>query len=204
MMEYTNEKLPPKVEMMFRAVLDMVNEGNDINTMKVQDITKRAGIGKGTAYEYFSSKEELIGGAIDWNLRSEILGLQESVEKENCFREKIYCILNFMEDRVKSQNNLMQMMGTTADSCCITPGMKASLQKSCYPELIRAFLDEVMHHGICEGVLNANGSEYNRNTSLVSQLIMFLVYLKQDDTYKMEPMEAVKERIYQNLLILNR
>ena len=49
-MEYWKEKLPQKVEMMFQAVIDMLNEGIDINTMKVQDITNRAGIGKGTAY----------------------------------------------------------------------------------------------------------------------------------------------------------
>lgn len=48
---------PRKVVLMYQAVVDMVNEGVDVNNMKVADITARAGIGKGTAYEYFSTKE---------------------------------------------------------------------------------------------------------------------------------------------------
>jgi len=203
-MEYTYEKLPQKVELMFQAVIEMINEGSDINTMKVQDITKRAGIGKGTAYEYFSSKEELIGKAIDWNLRSEILGLRRNVEAKNTFRDKIYCVLDFMDERVKSRSRLLQMLGAPANSCCISQNMKEALQETRYPELIKAFLDDVMQSGVEDGVLNAQGSYYNRNTSLISQLIMFLAYLRQDEASIVEPVENVKEQIYQNLLVLNR
>lgn len=40
-----------KVLAMYQAVIEFINEGCDINTLKVADITGRAGIGKGTAYE---------------------------------------------------------------------------------------------------------------------------------------------------------
>lgn len=40
------ENPPEKVLLMYRAVVDMINEGCDVNTMKVSDITTRAGIGK--------------------------------------------------------------------------------------------------------------------------------------------------------------
>lgn len=63
-----NEKLllnpPEKVLAMYRAVVDLINEGSDIKALKVSDITGRAGIGKGTAYEYFSSKEEIISSSV--------------------------------------------------------------------------------------------------------------------------------------------
>lgn len=45
-----------KVLAMYQAVIEFINEGCDINTLKVADITGRAGIGKGTAYEYFFFK----------------------------------------------------------------------------------------------------------------------------------------------------
>ena len=54
---YENGALPEKVRLLYEAVLAMVTNGWDINRMKVSDITAQAGIGKGTAYEYFSSKE---------------------------------------------------------------------------------------------------------------------------------------------------
>lgn len=55
---------PQKVLALYQAVIEFINEGCDINTLKVADITGWAGIGKGTAYEYFSSKEEIISSAI--------------------------------------------------------------------------------------------------------------------------------------------
>ena len=61
---YENGALPEKVRLLYEAVLAMVTDGWDINRMKVSDITAQAGIGKGTAYEYFSSKEELIANAV--------------------------------------------------------------------------------------------------------------------------------------------
>ena len=55
-----NMKNPPdKMRLMFEAVSELIRQQRDISTIKVQDITAEAGIGKGTAYEYFSSKEEI-------------------------------------------------------------------------------------------------------------------------------------------------
>lgn len=54
----------PKVLAMYEAVNELMEEGRDIYSMKISEITARAGIGKGTAYEYFSTKEELLGKAI--------------------------------------------------------------------------------------------------------------------------------------------
>lgn len=48
---------------MYEAVLTLLGEGASIEKIKVSDITKKAGIGKGTAYEYFDSKEEIFAGA---------------------------------------------------------------------------------------------------------------------------------------------
>ena len=47
----------PKVLALYRGVLELLDEGADVNTIKVSDITAKAGIGKGTAYDYFKSRE---------------------------------------------------------------------------------------------------------------------------------------------------
>ena len=57
------EKLSEKELALFQAVIDLIEEDADIHSIKVSDITNRAGIGKGTAYEYFSSKEEMVAKA---------------------------------------------------------------------------------------------------------------------------------------------
>lgn len=71
--------LSPKVEALYRAVMELVLEGREIRELKVSEITERAGIGKGTVYEYFDSREELLLSALrylrrEWaeNLRGEL------------------------------------------------------------------------------------------------------------------------------------
>ena len=76
---YENGALPEKVRLLYEAVLAMVTDGWDINRMKVSDITAQAGIGKGTAYEYFSSKEEIIANAVLYDVEMRIL-------QENLYR----------------------------------------------------------------------------------------------------------------------
>ena len=70
---YENGALPEKVRLLYEAVLAMVTDGWDINRIKVSDITAQAGIGKGTAYEYFSSKEEIIANAVLYDVEQENL-----------------------------------------------------------------------------------------------------------------------------------
>ena len=47
--------LSPKVKALYEAVEELIFENIDVKGIKVSDITERAGIGKGTAYEYFES-----------------------------------------------------------------------------------------------------------------------------------------------------
>lgn len=46
----------------YQAALGLIAQGASPAAMKVQDIAQAAGIGKGTVYEYFTSKEEILQG----------------------------------------------------------------------------------------------------------------------------------------------
>ena len=47
--------LSPKMTAVYQAVIELFTEGADLNNLTVAEITAKAGIGKGTAYEYFSN-----------------------------------------------------------------------------------------------------------------------------------------------------
>ena len=59
-------ELRPKALAVYEAVLDLLDGGADLNSITVSEIAERAGIGKGTAYEYFSSKEDMVGFLAGW------------------------------------------------------------------------------------------------------------------------------------------
>ena len=52
--------LPEKKAAVFRAVLKLLRQGRPLGDLKVSEIAEAAGIGKGTVYEYFPSREELL------------------------------------------------------------------------------------------------------------------------------------------------
>ena len=62
-----DEKKNDKVTAIYKAVQELVEEGADFRTLRVSDVSAKAGIGKGTTYEYFSSKEEMIVKAVSYS-----------------------------------------------------------------------------------------------------------------------------------------
>jgi len=203
-MQKTDEMLPRKVELMYQAVVEMICEGSDVNTMKVQDITKRAGIGKGTAYEYFKSKEELIGKAIDWNFQSFLSDIYKNVYKKTNFKDKIFCLLDQLYEKQLIQKKLFQVLGTSSDSCCFSEAMRVHMQECQYPQMILQFLENITDFGIKEGALSADISHYNRRTALISQISMYVMYMNRENYPEEEEKEDIKEIVYRNILVLNQ
>ena len=95
-----------KVQKMYEAISSLVQEKKDISTLKVQDITSRAGIGKGTAYEYFSSKEEIIVHASLWLCFQQNREMAKELEQFNGFQSKFMFLLEWMQTH-REQNDLI-------------------------------------------------------------------------------------------------
>ncbi len=95
-----------KVQKMYEAISAFVQEKRDISTIKVSDITSRAGIGKGTAYEYFSSKEEIIVHASLWLCFQQNRAMEKELEQFNDFQSKFMFLLEWMQEH-REQNDLI-------------------------------------------------------------------------------------------------
>ena len=95
------EKLSPKVEALYKAVMALLLEGREVRKMKVSEITEKAGIGKGTAYEYFESKEELLVDALDYFQK--IWAESAWVELSGCsgFMETIESLFDLLDNVIK-------------------------------------------------------------------------------------------------------
>ena len=91
MRESKNEK----VAVIYEAVLELLEEGVDLSELKVADIAARAGIGKGTVYDYFDSKEEILGKALLHHSSVIISHLIKRLEMRQTFREKVFCFYDF-------------------------------------------------------------------------------------------------------------
>lgn len=66
------EERRQREEAVYQAVLRLIGSGADITRLRVQEIAAEAGIGKGTVYEYFASKEEILRGVTQYCMDSEL------------------------------------------------------------------------------------------------------------------------------------
>ena len=60
---FKNRELSEKEILLYQAVNGLLERGESLSELRVADIAKEAGIGKGTVYEYVASKEELLANS---------------------------------------------------------------------------------------------------------------------------------------------
>jgi len=84
-----------------------VLSGHGLDGTKMELVAKEAGIGKGTIYEYFASKEQLFQEMIIYCVESYSRGLRENLDKGNGIEEKL---LNYTSYNIDFFNKNLDMM----------------------------------------------------------------------------------------------
>lgn len=170
---------PEKVLQIYRAVMDMVNEGSDINNMKVSDITARAGIGKGTAYEYFSSKEEIITQALSYDVNEKLKLVEGIAESGNSFEQKNFQILDFIEEHFAEVQTFCTLVRIGTGSYEISESLRKAyeqLQDDISCNRAEQLIDRIMEQGIKEGVIREENF-YFRRLAFSAQMLTFAACL---------------------------
>ena len=110
-------------------MLELFEEGADINNLTVAKITGRAGIGKGTAYEYFSGKEEMIAKAFFYNGEMFCRQLYEGVCKEQTLGDKVNYVLLAMERQMTKTNCVFRLIHMMADNSPVSGWIRELLKE---------------------------------------------------------------------------
>ena len=110
---------PEKVRLIYEAIARLIREGREVSGLKVSDITSLAGIGKGTAYEYFSSKEEIVAHALMYVYSEKIRLLLEAAFSPADFRERFEVLLDWIRDNQADNHLLMNTLkGLLQEPAC--------------------------------------------------------------------------------------
>lgn len=193
------DRVPPKVIAMYRAVSTLLRENKDISEMSVAMITGQAGIGKGTAYEYFDAKEEIIVGALLYEIQmvteqaferlktcpdmeSQIGKLLLLVEEHSQCVDAIMAFLHLLTDHSREGNLLRQRMEEQKESGPINL-------------LIRQIIDSAQERGQLREDLPMS---YITN-ALLARMISYLMYQCHHIGDDMTP-EEMRRRITESIM----
>lgn len=79
----------PKEQAIFEAVLALMGEGRDLSGIRISEIAERAGIGKGTVYEYFPSRDDLMVGAILYHRQQKYESVRREMLAVESFHDRV-------------------------------------------------------------------------------------------------------------------
>ncbi|MCI8416726.1 MAG: TetR/AcrR family transcriptional regulator [Lachnospiraceae bacterium] len=191
----------PKALAVYRAVIELMDEGADLNSMTVSEIAERAGIGKGTAYEYFSSKEDMVASAILYDINRLTGEVSRLIEKEATFEKKIYqifdCMAQYPEGN-RSFSNFIRVINHSFELgrplCQEVERRQAEIQGPY--QVLTELYDTAIQEGLAKGGLPRTMAIL----TLVSKFMMYLMYLEKREKATDVTEEEIRRFIYQGIL----
>ncbi len=198
---------PQKVKAMYDAVLSEMNEGTQMHSLTVSAITKKAGIGKGTAYEYFSSKEEIISHALVYHIINRIKEYRGELEKVDGFENKIEYSLMWIMKNYTGEAAARQVLSGMLSSGDTASKMKKNMMESqgCGMDKLMDIINIIIEEGKKEDYFREDTEEFEWMSALLSQVSMFLLFLNhklRGDYANLPSDEKAKELVIKNIRIL--
>ncbi|MBD5459617.1 MAG: TetR/AcrR family transcriptional regulator [Lachnospiraceae bacterium] len=174
------EELPEKVLLLYTAVAQLIEEGADVAELRVQEITERAGIGKGTAYDYFDSKEEIIVYAILFHMENMLQKLQQGIWEEKNFADRIRLSLERLDTQLMGEKCALRFVTMLFDTTQMGTLLRQALEEKkkeremCEP-LMAA--ETLVRRGIEDGELRGDMPVSYMTYSLLAKMVTYMVYL---------------------------
>ena len=195
---------PEKVLLMYQAVSELLRDQNDIAKIKVADITSRAGIGKGTAYEYFSSKEDLIANALLHEYSEKVINLTQKVQEEKTFEARYYRILDWIRDNKGYHQMFSDLIRAAFGGRQVCGSLHDALQEDFETEVenyIGNIMDLLMEEGYKEGVFTEVSKQKRRMAflSTVSEYAMTIMGPSPHPLFTMDDQE-IRRFVYESMI----
>lgn len=194
------QNVPPKVQQMYRAVVELIGEGEDASSLRVSTITDRAGIGKGTAYEYFDSKEEIVACAVAYYIQYTFDWLEKVLMERETFREQLDYLLNEMNKRDGRKFCFLRFVHLLTDNSDFSNLVR---HKLCSEKARRympvTVFGNVLGRAVEQGELRSDLPMDYMIYSLFSHLITYMMAITTEESFGIDPAQ-MRPYVFQGIL----
>lgn len=181
------------------GMISLIKEGANPYRVKVSDIAVAAGVGKGTIYDYFKTKEEVMTKAMFYNINNEIELLSKRINGKNGFKEKYYEVLNIIVENLLNKFSTFNMLisaGRLPDFHI--EKLKDNCEQYQYNHftMIEDKMDDLLALGYKEGIIKEVESKYYQRMVIKSSLFVFGNYMTMRNIYKNTSMKDAMDYSY--------
>jgi AcrR family transcriptional regulator len=186
--------------MIFNGVTKLLNQGIRLHTIKVADIAEAAAIGKGTIYDYFKSKEEIIEKSIIYSFNMEIIKAYEKINAVDGFKNKCYAIFSLIENNERDCSPaglLMSDLSLSDFSKLLKKHHGAARDRE---RITRDAISELVTLGIQEGVIKEQADKEYQLTVFLSVILGYINSMSYKGEEKADSFEVERARAYTLLI----
>lgn len=201
---YTNKETA-----IFEAVAQLLSDGKNSHELKVSDIAREAGIGKGTVYEYFPCKNDLLKRSISYLLLKEYSRISKIISNSGSFKDCYMDLLEAYDETIDSKMpNIWALLHSLEfkDFCVFSDNSDSSLEVMF--ELDIKNNNTILEFGMKEGLINSDTTVEDMGFALAGAVSAYITYSrrgealikdKSDERIK-EMKDKYKERSWEMLL----
>lgn len=194
------QHVPPKVLLIYKAIEQLIAGGQDLNAVKVSTITALAGIGKGTAYDYFETKDEMIACALIYQIKMIAGLLSDALKQQESFGAQIDFLLDSIEKENGKQQYFLRFVHVLTENssyCQLAREKLASeefhnfMPKNVFAELVKA--------GMERGEIRSDLPADYVICAVFSKMMTYLISFCSAECFDVNPTQY-RPYIYQGLM----
>lgn len=196
--EIINSGLPEKAVAVYNGVLKLCDEKAELSDVKVSDIAKKAGVGKGTIYDYFNNKEEIIAKALVYNINIEKIKLDIYVSMAETFSEKMRASSQWLKANSQRHFVICNLLHINYASKDMGKALIEQMNKElCGIESYNYIINNIIDSGIREEILKKDVKLIKRDTAIASAVLSMLGYMKNLDRYADMTYDEIEKYSYE-------
>ncbi|MBE5883028.1 MAG: TetR/AcrR family transcriptional regulator [Lachnospiraceae bacterium] len=194
------QNVPPKVQLIYKAVVQLIAEGQDLNAIKVSTITELAGIGKGTAYDYFETKDDIIACALLYQIKVIVDELSNALIQRETLSEQINFLMDEIEKEEGNQPYFLRFIHALTEntSYCQLVRDKMTTEEFHSYMPIKIF-SEIVERGVARGEIRADLPSDYVISAVASRMIMYMISLCSADCFQVDALRF-RPYIYQGIM----
>lgn len=188
-----------KKTLIYNAVLDIIKERGFSSKIRISDIADKANIGKGTVYEYFDNKDEILAGAIISfidKMMEQILYSNDGTELD--FRESLTRFIDKSFDTFKNNHNIQSLFMSQNIGSILSFEMKMKIM-SRLQEVKKAYgevFEGIVKKGIDEGILKDDIDDFIIAAAKVIIMPSIMEFIRISKVRNDFSAEEFKEKLY--------
>ncbi len=176
------EQIPAKVLLLYQGVIQLIVEGADVSTLKVSDITRKAGIGKGTAYDYFDTREEIIVSALLHVMIGVEKEIREAMAQRESFFDKMEYLLEVLEEKMMERECFLHFIHLLTDTSICGLKLQKKIRETGHEDyLLAGMLADMIRKGMDRGELRSDLPLGYLCYSVGAQIVCFMACISFPD-----------------------